>query len=186
MKRAGLASHETMWLGALPYALIVAGALLRIVPHPWNFAPIDAIALFGGALLPGVLGPAIPLAALALSDAMLGFYPGAVWVYGSYVLIALLGRRLAARRSTPRVIAYSLAASLIFYLVTNFGEWLGPLYPHTPGGLWASYVAAIPFFRNTMVSDLAYSLALFGIYGYAARLMERRHEALRPAPQRTT
>ncbi len=186
MKRAGPASYETIWLGALPYALIAAGALLRIVPHPWNFAPIGAIALFGGALLPGVLGPAIPLAALALSDAALGFYPGAVWVYGSYVLIAFLGRRLTARRTTPRVVAYSLVASLVFYLVTNFGEWLGPLYPHTPGGLWTSYVAAIPFFRNTVVSDLAYSLALFGIYGHAARLVERRRDALRPAAQRTT
>jgi hypothetical protein len=186
MSPAGSQRRGTLWLGALPYALIAAGAVLRIVPHPWNFAPIGALALFGGAVLPGSLGLAVPLAALAVSDAVLGFYPGMVWVYGSYVLIALLGRRLGDRRSTARVIAFSVAASVVFYLVTNFGEWLGPLYPHTLAGLAASYVAAIPFFRSTVLSDAVYSLALFGVYAYAARAATRRTGLLAAASQRTT
>lgn len=186
MRPAGPQRRDTVWLGALPYALIAAGAVLRIVPHPWNFAPIGALALFGGAVLPGTLGLAVPLAALVLSDAVLGFYPGIGWVYGSYLLIALLGRALRGRRPTGRVVAYSVAASVLFYVVTNFGEWLGPLYPHTPAGLVASYVAAIPFFRNTVLSDVCYSLALFAIYGHAARVAERRAGRLAPAAQRTT
>jgi hypothetical protein len=163
-------AHESGWLDAIPYALIVIGAVLRVVPHPWNFAPIGAMALFGGAVLPIGVGLFVPLAALALSDAVLGFYPGFVWVYGSFILIGLLGLTLRRRRTPMRVIATSLAASVLFFLITNFGEWLGPLYPHVLGGLWASYLAGIPFFRNTVASDLIYSLAFFGVYDSAARL----------------
>ncbi len=175
------------WIGALPYALIATGALLRIAPHPPNFAPIGAIALFGGAVLPRRLAIMVPLTALILSDAVLGFYalPGMAWVYGSFVLIALIGMALRQRRTSLRIAGAALASSVLFFLVTNFGEWLGPLYPHTPAGLWASYVAGIPFFRNTVLSDLGYSLALFAVHDSALRLARRR-AAHAYAPHRTT
>jgi hypothetical protein len=174
-----------MWLGTLPYALIAAAALLRLMPHPWNFQPMDALALFGGAVLPGAWAVVVPLGAVALSDAVLGFYgPGMLWVYAAYLAIIVLGRLALRRRSAVGIAGTAVAAAILFYLVTNFGEWMGPLYPHTAAGLAASYAAAIPFFRNTVLSDVAYSLALFGIYD-AARLAARRRagSALR---QRTT
>ncbi|HEX4836237.1 MAG TPA: DUF6580 family putative transport protein [bacterium] len=161
------------WIGGLPYALIAAGALLRIAPHPPNFAPLGAIALFGGAVLPLPWGVVTPLAALAVSDAVLGFYPGAVWVYGSFVLISLLGMAVLRRRTALRVAGAALGASVLFFIVTNLGEWFGPLYPHTLAGLRQDYIAAVPFFRNTVLSDLGYSLALFGIYESARRLARR-------------
>lgn len=165
----------TPWVGALPYALIAAGALLRIVPHPANFAPIGAIALFGGGVLPLPWSAVVSLAAVALADAVLGYYPGMAWVYGSFVLIALLGAvALRRRRTVLRIACTSFAASALFFVVTNFGEWLGPLYPHTLPGLRADYIAAIPFFRNTALSDLGYSLALFGLYECALRAAGRR------------
>jgi len=171
------------WIGTLPYALIAAGAVLRIVPHPPNLAPIGAIALFGGAVLPLPWGVAVPVAAVVLSDAVLGFYPGMLWVYASFVLIALLGgTALGQRRTVLRVAATAVGASVLFFIVTNFGEWLGPLYPHTLAGLRASYIAAIPFFRNTALSDLGYSLALFGIYESALWLARRTA----PAPAHRT
>ncbi len=174
------------WIGALPYALIVAGVVLRVVPHPPNFAPIGAIALFGGAVLPLPWGVVVPLAAVALSDAVLGFYPGMVWVYASFVLIALLGlAALRHRRTVLRIGGTALGGSVLFFIVTNFGEWLGPLYPHTLAGLRADYIAAIPFFRNTVLSDLGYSLALFGIYESALRLARRAGHAY-AAAHRTT
>ncbi len=162
------------WVGALPYAFVAAGVLLRIVPHPPNFAPIGAIALFGGAVLPRVWGIVVPLAAMALSDAVLGPYPGMIWVYGSFALIALLGMLCLRRRTVLRIVGAALGASVLFFIVTNFGEWLGPLYPHTLAGLRDDYTAAVPFFRNTALSDLGYSLALFGIYESALRLARRR------------
>ena len=174
------------WIGALPYALIVSGAVLRVVPHPANFAPIGAMALFGGAVLPGVWAFAVPLAALVLSDAVLGFYPGWVWVYGSFALIVLIGTALRRRRRVLRVAGAALASSVLFFVVTNFGEWLGPLYPHTLAGLRADYLAAIPFFRNTALSDLVYTLAFFGIYESAAHLVRPRLQRLASAPHRTT
>ena len=175
-------NREAGWFDALPYALIAIGAVLRVVPHPWNFAPIGAMALFGGAVLPRGVGIAVPLAALALSDAVLGFYAGFAWVYGSFVLIGLLGLALRRRRTVARIIAASLASSVLFFLVTNFGEWLGPLYSHHVSGLWASYLAGIPFFRNTVASDLIYSLAFFGAYESASRFAR----PLVPTAQRTT
>jgi hypothetical protein len=168
-----LRHHGALWLGTLPYALIAAGALLRLAPHPPNFAPIGALALFGGGVLPRPWGVVVPLAAMALSDIRLGFGPGTAWVYASFVLIALLGSTALRRRNVLRIVGTSVGASLLFYAVTNFGEWLGPLYPHTPTGLAASYIAAIPFFRNTALSDLGYTLALFGIHESVLRLVRR-------------
>lgn len=162
------------WIEALPYGLIAAGAALRLAPHPWNFAPIGAMALFGGAVLPGRWAFAVPLAALFLSDAALGFYAGWVWVYGSFALIVLIGMTLRPRRTVLRVAGAALGSSVLFFAVTNFGEWWGPLYPHTLAGLRADFIAALPFFRNTVLSDLGYSLAFFGIYDSATRLARLR------------
>jgi len=111
---------------AAPYALIAAGAVLRILPHPANLAPIGALALFGGAVLPIPWGFAVPIAALALSDLVLGAYPGMIWVYGSFILIALLGRAMLRHRTTARVVSGALMASILFFLLTNLGEWFGP------------------------------------------------------------
>lgn len=173
------------WIGGLPYALIASGAILRVVPHPANFAPIGAMALFGGAVLPGAWAFVVPLAALFLSDVVLGFYAGWIWVYGSFALIVLIGMALRRGRTVLRVAGAAVASSVLFFVVTNFGEWLGPLYPHTLAGLGADFIAAIPFFRNTALSDLVYALAFFGIYESAAQLGRQRSE--RPAsPHRTT
>ncbi|HEV2281715.1 MAG TPA: DUF6580 family putative transport protein [bacterium] len=177
-------AQQPLWLGTLPYALIAAATLLRLAPHAPNFQPMDALALFGGAILPGAWAFVVPLGTVALSDAVLGFYGvGMIWVYASYVVIVVLGRHALRRRSMRGVGGTALVSAVLFYLITNFGEWLGPLYPHTSAGLAASYIAAIPFFGNTVLSDLAYSLALFGIYD-AARLAGRRRAAT--VPQRTT
>jgi hypothetical protein len=180
-------SSLTSWLAALPYALIAAGALLRIAPHLPNFAPIGAIALFGGGVLPLPWSVLVPVAAMGLSDVVLGYYPGMVWVYGSFILIALLGRAaLQQRRTVVRIAGTALGASALFFVVTNFGEWLGPLYPHTWDGLRAAYIAAIPFFRNTALSDIGYSLALFGLYEGAWRLARRMTPHAVASSHRTT
>lgn len=179
-------AQKPLWLGTLPYALIAAATLLRFAPHAPNFQPLDALALFGGAVLPGGWAFVVPLGAIMLSDAVLGFFaPVMIWVYASYVAIAVAGRVALCRRSTVRIAGAALVAAVLFYLITDFGEWLGPLYPHTLAGLATSYVAAIPFLRNSVLSDLVYSLALFGIYE-AVRATEQRRAAGVPAAQRTT
>jgi hypothetical protein len=154
---------------------IAAAAALRLVPHPPNFSPIDAMALFSGAYLGRrALAFLAPLAALLLSDLALGFYPG-FWVqYAAVALIVLIGCLVLQRRSVLRVGAASIAASALFFVVTNFGTWaLSGMYPHTLAGLGACYVAAIPFFQNTLAGDLFYAGLLFGGFALAEHLVPR-------------
>jgi hypothetical protein len=163
---------------------ILAAAALRLLPHPPNFTPIGAMALFSGAYL-GRRGLAFvaPLAALLLSDLVLGFYHGMATVYFSVVLIVLIGLQLSSRGSFWRVGAAALASSVLFYVVTNFGMWLfSGIYPRTLGGLEACYIAAIPFFQNTVSGDLVYTALLFGGFALLLDAVPRLRDAQAPTP----
>ena len=162
-------------------AAILAAAALRLVPHPPNFTPIGAMALFSGAYLGrrGAVALVAPLGALFLSDLVLGFYRGMPTVYFSVALIVIIGW-VALRRVSPiRVGGAVIASSVLFFMLTNFGTWLSSgFYPRTLAGLEACYIAAIPFFQNTVAGDLFYAAVLFG--GFA--LLERTVPALRSRP----
>ncbi|MGE5392927.1 MAG: DUF6580 family putative transport protein [Candidatus Saccharibacteria bacterium] len=151
----------------MDYFIILLGGLLRVIPHPANFAPIGALALFGGARLRKSQAILLPLLAMAVSDIFIGFdsLPSRLSVYLSFIVIALIGMALRRSRSVVKIMAGSLAGSVVFYLVTNFVFFHSSgLYPHTVAGLVSSYINAIPFFRNTILSDLAYSGVFFGAY----------------------
>jgi hypothetical protein len=161
-------------LAALVSAILAAAAL-RLVPHPPNFSPIDAMALFSGAYL-GRRGLAFaaPLGALLLSDLLLGFYSGMQFQYLSVALIVLLGWFALSRVSVLRLGIAAVASSMLFFTVSNFGVWLASgMYPHTVGGLAACYVAAVPFFQNTLAGDLFYASLLFGGLRVAELLVPR-------------
>lgn len=146
-------------------ALILGGALLRLVPHAPNFSPIAAIALFGGAYLTNnYLKFVVPIAALLISDLFLGFYGwGMLATYGSFAAIIGLGMLIRNNKSAVRVAGSSILGSVLFYLVTNFA-FLYPvtLYSHDLTGIVASYTAAIPFFQNALFGDLFYNTIWFG------------------------
>ena len=170
-------------------ALIFIAALTRVIPHPPNFSPIEAVALFGGAYFAkrhwALL---VPLLAMFASDLVLGVINGGIYweyfasagyllVYACILLSTLLGFGLRGKVSAGRVLAYSLAGSMLFFLVTNFGVWAsGTMYPKNMGGLVAAYVAGVPFFQWTVLGTLFYSALLFGGF----ELMRRRVPALRP------
>jgi hypothetical protein len=161
-------------LGALLSAIVTA-AVLRLVPHPPNFSPIDAMALFSGAYL-GRRGIAFvaPLAALLLSDIVLGFYHGMATVYATVALIVVIGWWVSSRRTPLRIGAAAIASSITFFLITNLGMWLfSGFYPVTYAGLVACYTAAIPFFQNTVAGDLFYAVLLFGGFRLAELMMPR-------------
>ena len=152
---------------------IIAAAALRLVPHPPNFTPIGAMALFSGAYL-GRRGFAFvaPIGALLLSDAVLGFYSGMQYTYLAVALIVLIGWAVESRISLVRVGAGAIAGSILFFLISNFGTWLtSGMYPHTSAGLVACYFAAIPFFQNTLAGDLFYAGLLFGGFALLERLI---------------
>ncbi|MFL6737131.1 MAG: DUF6580 family putative transport protein [Sphingomonas sp.] len=154
---------------------IVAAAALRLVPHPPNFSPIDAMALFSGAYLGRrQIAFIAPLAALLLSDAVLGFYHGMATVYASVAMIVALGWGLSQRRSPLRVAVAAVAGSIIFFVTTNLGMWLfSGIYPVTYAGLVACYAAALPFFQNTVAGDLFYAVLLFGGFALAQHFVPR-------------
>lgn len=158
-------------------SMIVLAAATRLIPHPPNMTPIAAIALFGGATFADRrLAFLMPLAALALSDLVIGFSRDSGFVYLSFALIVATGMWLQQRRTAPVILGAVLFSSCLFFALTNFGVWaLGAMYPHTLAGLGACYVAAIPFFRNEALGDLFYAALLFG--GFA--LLERAWPALR-------
>ena len=149
---------------ALVTGMIFGAAALRLLPHPPNFDPIAALALFAGARIDNRRWAFIvPLAAMVVSDAVIGFHSQLPLVYGVFALIVWMGFALR-RRSTPLpVVGASLLASTLFFIVTNFGVWaFDGLYPRSFEGLVACYVAAIPFFGNTAAGGLFYTAVLFG------------------------
>lgn len=168
-------------------ALIFIAALSRVLPHPPNFSPIEAVALFGGAYFAkrhwALL---VPLAAMFASDLVLGLANGGIYwdyfasagylmVYVCIALSTLLGFGLRGKVTGSRVLGYSLAGSLLFFVVTNFGAWLGsPAYPQTMAGLVAAYVAGVPFFQWTVLGTLFYAALLFGGF----ELLRKRVPAL--------
>lgn len=157
--------------------IIIFAAASRLLPHPANVTPVAALALFAGAQFERKwLAFAVPLAAMLLSDLVIGFYPG-MWVtYLAFAAIACIGFALRGRARALPVIGASLAGSAAFFLMTNFALWLPhDLYPKTWEGIIAGYIAALPFFTHTVLGDLFYAGLLFG--GFT--LAERRYSALR-------
>ena len=153
--------------------LIVAAALSRLLPHPPNFSPVEATALFAGAYFADRrLAMAVPLLAMLLSDLVLGFHSGVVVVYGCMILIAWFGAGLAVKRNPARIAAYALGSAVFFFVVTNFFVWAtSGMYPLSFEGFVACYAAAVPFFQNTLAGVAVYSVVLFGGFALLERSM---------------
>jgi hypothetical protein len=152
-------------------SLILVAIISRIVPHVPNFTALSAIALFGAAQYDKkIMVFLVPITVLFISDAIIGFYSGMEWIYITFILITLSGFTLRNKITIPRIIALSVVSSLLVFIVTDFGVWLGgSMYPHTSAGFIACYAAALPFLRNELLGDLFYSGLLFGAF-YIAQL----------------
>lgn len=159
----------------LALILILFAAFSRLVPHAPNFTPVISIALFAGAYLKRSYAFLVPVAALLISDAVIGFYGlgTMAFVYGTVLLIVAAGLLLEKKISAGRILGLSLAGAALFFITTNFAVWLvpGSIYPKTLAGLAQCYVMAIPFFGNTVLSTLVYSAAMFGVYELAERFV---------------
>ncbi len=164
-------SKVTIVLGMVLIALAIVS---RLIPHPMNFAPITAIALFGGMYFDKRFAPILPLAALLISDYFLGFYPGIEFVYASFIISVGIGMWLRDRKSVLMIAGVTVANSVLFFLISNFGVWTSELiYPKTVAGLAECYVAALPFFRNTLLGDVFYVAVLFGLYEFALKYLPK-------------
>ncbi len=180
--------------------LIFGGALLRLVPHIPNFAPVAATALFGGTYLNKKYAIILPMSAMIVSDYLLlyanpfadqvvkfdkvypvgaMFHPSTPYVWGSFLLVGFIGLWLRNHKSAHNVIIGSLLSSILFFLVTNFGYWLSnSLYPKTIEGQITAYVMALPFFKWTLLGDLFYTGVFFGAYEFAKRMVKSKKTAV--------
>jgi hypothetical protein len=152
--------------------MIVLAAILRIVPHPWNLAPIGAIALFSGSMFRKTwIALAFPMAALLAGDAFIAFYKLMIVVYASFAVSVAIGHRLGDNRTLTRIGGAIFLGALQFFFITNFAMWaVAGFYPKTSAGLAACFAAGLPFFWNTLAGDMLYSGVLFGGFALAERL----------------
>ena len=147
------------------FILLFVAAFSRLIPHPLNFTPIAAIGLFGAVYFDKKFAFVVPFAAMVISDYFIGFYNQIYWVYGSFILIAFMGLWLKNHKSIIAIAGTTLASSILFFVVTNFGVWFsGTMYSKDVAGILECYVAAIPFFKNTVAGDASYVAVLFGAY----------------------
>ena len=163
---------------ALIAGIVIVAAALRIVPHPLNFAPIGALALFGGAYFSSKRAAfAFPLLAIVAGDVFTGFHQLIPYVYASVLVSVAIGLFLRRNRSVLRIGAATLAGAIQFFLITNFSVWFSSIgnYPMNLGGLIECYVRGVPLFWNTLAGDAFYVVLLFG--GMA--LAEKKFPSLR-------
>lgn len=173
-----------MKLKLVPLLFLILGLLARFIPHPANFAPIAAIALFSARYLPKKFAFILPLSIMLISDLFLGFYGlEMAFVYGSFIIagvIGLIGRNQKVSSFIPFA---SFSSSVIFFLITNFGVWLTTtMYAKNLIGLSSCFISALPFFRNTLLSDLFYTTIFVGAYEIAfilgKKILSRQNFAL--------
>ena len=146
--------------------VIIAGAAFRLIPHWPNFTPIAAMALFGGTYFnKKYLAFLIPMAALFISDMLLGFHSYMIAVYLSFAIIVVFGMMLKNRVKIGSLLLASVSSSVLFFVITNFAVWIGsPFYPQNFAGLLESYTAGLPFLNNGVLGDLFYNTLFFGAF----------------------
>lgn len=164
--------------------MVLAAAFSRLILHPPNFAPIGALGLFGSAYFTRKwIAIILPLVSLWLSDVVINntlyaqyykgftlFYDGFYWVYGTIILTTLLGFYMLKKVSVKNVLASSILASILFFLITNFSCWLGnSMYGQDLNGLMDCLMAGIPFFGGTLSGNVFYSIVLFGTFEFSKR-----------------
>lgn len=154
---------------AVALALIALSVAGRLLWHPAHVAPVAAAALFAGFFLRSrLLALAVPLTAMFLSDLAIGFYHPAVMasVYAAMCFPVLLRRILRSDVTVLRLVACSLASSVVLFVLSNAAVWqFGGLYDQSLSGLVACYTNALPFFRNTLAGDLVWTAILFSAHG---------------------
>lgn len=174
----------------LVFSILISAIFIRLIPHMPNFAPITAAALFSAAYLPKKYLFIVPLAVVAISDYLLLYinpfstqilnfstihplsamlHSTTFWVWGSFMVSALIGLILRKHASALRIGSASLIASIQFFIITNFGVWATGAYGPGVTGLMASYTAGWPFFGWTALGDLFYSASFFGLFALALK-----------------
>ena len=154
----------------LPISLILVLSFARVIPHPSNFTPMLAVAVFSGFYFRNfLLGVLIVIFSMFLGDLYLGFHETMFFTYISLAVAVVFGL-LIKRLKFTEILFSGLASSVCFFIITNFGAWLTlEMYEKNFSGLLQSYVMAIPFFHNTLISTFLYLIVLKLIFDLAIK-----------------
>jgi hypothetical protein len=166
------------------YAIIIFAIATRFVPHLANAAPITAIAIFAAVYLPKKYAIGVPLVVRFISDIFLGFFqlPLMIAVYASHGVGVLLGLWIKRSLNQPvskwvKIVGSGVASTVIFFLVTNFAFFYSE-YTHNIPGIIEAYTNGLPFLRGTLVGDVGYTVALFGVYELVQAIIKRKQTLL--------
>lgn len=168
----------------LAYIVLLIALLSRLLPPLLHLTAMNFTAVGGSLLFFGARRPrwqsAVAVAALMVTDYLLTVYAYhfafharaylVTWAW--YAGVCLLGSSLLRRATVARVAVGVLASATSFFVLSNFVVWMGRMYPHSFAGLSACYVAALPFYRNDLVSTGIVAGVLFGLPVLAARLVQ--------------
>ncbi len=156
--------------GLCYFGLVALAVSARLLPHPPNFTPVGALGLYTGAYASRWTDWLVPVIALLISDMVIGFYApvAMLMVYLGFIGSMAMGKWLLSRkRGVVNISTACFASALLFFVCSNLGVWLsGTLYPMTLDGLYACYLAALPFFGNTLAANLVYGAVMFGLFEY--------------------
>ena len=165
-----LTNDEKLALG-----LIVLGAASRLLHLPPNIAAVTGVTLLAGFALRNIwLALLVPIGAMALADIVLGWYPGVLATYAGMAAGIFIARGLLPKLTVLRLVATTFFASLAFFVLSNFGTWLEGWYGYTWEGLVACYIAAIPFWQNSLIADFTSTALAFGLFLLAQRFLLSR------------
>lgn len=154
----------------LAIVLIFLGAVSRLMHLPPNIAAVTGVAIFAGyAISNRWLALLVPVLAMVLADVFLGLYPSIVFTYAGMIAGVFIARALLKPLTPVRLIATTFLASFAFFVISNFGTWAEGYYGYTLEGLVACYIAAIPFWQNSLIADFTSTALIFGLYLLARR-----------------
>ena len=149
--------------------IIIFGIICRLIPHPPNFSPVTAIALFGGLNFSDKrIAFSIPLVVLFLSDLILGISMINLFVYTGFLTIVFLGTKIKSIKFGNIILS-----SFIFFLISNFGVWIIG-YPKNIEGLILCYTMGIPFFGYSIAGDLFFGYLFKFSFGKITSILPRR------------
>ncbi|MDW8190599.1 MAG: DUF6580 family putative transport protein [Pseudobdellovibrionaceae bacterium] len=161
MKAVSLSESTTKWVWMVAIGMVLLGARF-LNPFPnWSWFGATLILLGSVPLLGNMEKFLVFGVALVASDAVIGFYPGWVWVMVGHLGYLVVGRGLWDKLWPVFHLERPLMASIWFFIMSNFGVWLETsMYPKTWEGLLMCYGAAVPFFRNSLSSDLVFFISI--------------------------
>ncbi|TGL60853.1 DUF6580 family putative transport protein [Leptospira sarikeiensis] len=154
------------------FALLVLAVLSRFLPHLPNFTPVLAISIFGGVYFSNrLVAIVLPLGIMLLSDLFIGFHELMPVIYGLFIVYTIVGMKIKDSLGLGSLAIAGLAGAVSFFVITNFFVWVtSGMYSLDAQGFAQCYIAALPFFKYSLLGDFTYISVLFGSY----YLLERK------------